>query len=371
MSATCAIAGEATGAIEGKVTEASSHTALQGIEVCAYSTNELLSEEEAEHAYGCAQTGTDGDYTITELRPESYFVVFGQSLTSKLNYITQFYDDKLLPSEATAVQVVAGKTAPGIDSELSPGAEIAGGVTEASTGAPIGNAIACASRANPEELGVGGCAITEANGEYTIRGLASGSYKLVFLAMGSAAQYYSGKSSAAEAELVSVVAPGLTQGIDAAMKPRGPLISPPGSTPSEAAPTSKLPGGLTAPSSSSPDATLSLARTRIAVARNGNALVKVDCAGTATCRAKLTLKMKRLVTVKGKKTLRTVTLGTSAALSITAGKTATAQIRLDAAGRRMLSADHGRLALELALATPGHKQDLSVVLIEQRTQGKR
>jgi hypothetical protein len=374
MPASGAIAAEATGAIEGKVSEASSHTALQGIEVCAITTNfELLGEEESEyeHVFGCAKTGPAGEYKVSELRPESYFVEFFAP-GDTLNFVAQLYDDTFELSEASHVAVVAEKITPDIDAELSPGAEIAGKVTDAATGSPVAEAAACALRTNAKgSTEVVSCAVSEASGEYMIRGLPSGAYKLGFAAEGFGVEYYNGKSSEAEAESVPVVAPELTQGIDVALEPGGPPTTPSGSTPSEAAPTSKLPGGLVAPSSSSPDATLSLIGTRVAVARNGDALVKVDCIGTATCRAKLTLETKRMVTVKGRKTLRTVTVGTSAVLSIAAGKTATAKIKLDAAGRRLLSADHGHLEVELALVTPGRKQDNSVVLIEQKTSSRR
>jgi hypothetical protein len=352
---------ETWGAISGEVKDASSHDPLQGINVCAISTNfELLSEEEEEHSIGCAKTGAGGEYTVSELRPESYDVEFFVSPESKLNYMAQFYDGKLLPGEASAVPVTAGGTTSGIDAELSPGAEMAGKVTDAETGAPIDEALACALRTNAQgSLEAPSCAISEASGEYTIRGLPSGSYKLGCIAKGFEVQYYNGKSSAVEAELVSVTAPALTRGINVALKP-GSLTSSPGSAPSEGTPTAKLPGGLMTPSSSSPNATLSLADKHIAVVRDGYALVKVHCTGAARCRAKLTLRM-----------LRTVTIGKSAALSVAAGSKAIAKIKLDSAGRGLLSADHGHLEVDLALVTPGRKQDDSVVLIEQRAPGKR
>jgi hypothetical protein len=99
--------------------------------------------------------------------------------------------------------------------------------------------------------------------------------------------------------------------------------------------------------------------------RDGDALVKIGCAGTASCRAKLTLKVRMAVRVKGRRTLRTVTIGTSAILSVGAGGRATAKIELDATGRRLLRTDHGRLDVDLALVTPGRKQDDSVVLVER------
>lgn len=68
-------AAEAYGSISGQVTEASSHVPAQGVEVCAFSTNiELFEEEPGESAHheGCAKTDASGEYTISGLDPESY-----------------------------------------------------------------------------------------------------------------------------------------------------------------------------------------------------------------------------------------------------------------------------------------------------------
>ncbi len=356
-----ALGAEASGAISGEVT--ASHVALPGIEVCAFSTNiEVFSEEEAKGHYGCAKTDADGEYTVSELHPESYFVEFRDPEESKLDYMPQYYDEKPLPTEAETVPVAGEKTTTGIDAELSPGAEITGTVTDAETGAPIEKAVVCALQTGP-----GGdfeCALAEANGEYTLRGLPSGGYKLLFGAKGFELQYYDDKTAPAEAETVSITAPALTKGIDAALKPASALPPPPGSEPTETPLASKLPGGLS-PSSSSTEATLALAGKRIAVARDGDALVEVDCAGATSCLAKLTLRAKRAVRVKGKRTLRTVTIGT-AIISITAGRKVTARIKLDAAGRGLLSAARGRLSVELALVTHQHEQHERVELVKQK-----
>jgi hypothetical protein len=362
-------AAEPLGKIAGKVTEAGSHAPVQGIEVCAITTDfELLGEEESEyeHAFGCEKTGAAGEYEVASLRPGSYLVEFFPSPLGKLNYIAQLYDGKYELSEATDVSVAAEATTAGIDAELSPGAEIAGVVTSAATGAPVNEAIACALRTNAKGQAESvSCGLSEASGAYTIRGLPSGGYKVGFEAGGFEVAYYNGKTSETEAELVQATAPNLTPGIDEALKPGGPPTPAPGSASAEPTSATKLSGGLGASSSPPPDATLSLVGKRIAVARGRDALVKVDCAGAESCRAKLTLKVKLAVRVKGKRMLRTVTLGTSAILSIGQGKRATTRIELDSAGRKLLR-EHGRLEVELALVTPGRKREENVVLIEHR-----
>ena len=95
VSAPGAVASEPYGAISGKVSEAVTMKELAGIDVCAVSRNfELLNEEESEHSIGCATTGAGGEYTIGELRPESYDVVFFVPLAGSLNYIAQIWDGK-------------------------------------------------------------------------------------------------------------------------------------------------------------------------------------------------------------------------------------------------------------------------------------
>jgi hypothetical protein len=363
-----ALGAEASGGISGEVTEAVSHVQLQGIEVCAFSTNfELFNFEELKEHYGCTTTGPGGQYTISGLLPESYFVAYGAPEESKLNYITQYYDGKLMWSEADSVVVAAEKTTANIDAELSPGAEITGTVTDAETGAPIAKAFVFALMPNARGLlEPVAFASSEANGEYAMRGLASGSYKLAFFAPGFELQYYDNGSSEAEAESVSLKAPGLTTGIDDALKAASASPGPVGATPEESPLGSKVPGGLTPSSSSSAEATVSLAGKRIAVERNGDALVKISCAGAVSCHAKLTLKATRMVKVKGKRTLRTVTIGTSAILSVAAGGKVTAKIKLDAAGRGLLSAARGRLSVELALVSIGQNHDERVVLVKQK-----
>lgn len=357
---------ETYGGIEGKVTDASSHDPIQGIEVCAIASDyELLGEQESEfeHAEGCEKTGAGGEYKISGLSPGSYYVGFFALPETKLDYVGELYNGASELSAATQVSVTAEKTTPNIEAELSLGAEISGKVTDAETSDPIGGATACALRTSGKiALEPVSCALTEASGEYTLRGLPSGSYVVGFGAVGFATGYYDGKPTPAEAEPIAVVAPGLTTGIDDALTPGAPLLTGLGSATSGATtPGSKLPGSgaITA------DAILSLIGRRLRVAANGDALVKVGCVGSTSCTAKLTLRGTRNVTVKGRRVKRTVAIGTSAVLTIAAGKTQTVSVKLDAAARAAVRG-HGELRVELMLATLGHKQDESVLLVERK-----
>jgi hypothetical protein len=356
------------GSISGRVTDAVTHEPLAGIEVCAFTTANLetLSEAEFEHAFGCVRTPASGEYTVSELRPESYVVGFSVPIDSSLNYIFQYFNAKLPPAEPTAVTVTAGHTTTAIDAQLQHGGQISGRVTDAPTGAPLEKALVCALAPEAEgSLTAVSCAITNANGEYTISGLPAGSYKIGFLAKGHAIMYYNGRSSLAEAESVSVAALALVQGINAALSPGSLSSTTTGSTPAGGGVAgTQAPGATTHPAGSL--AGLSIAVRRLVVRPGGSARVRVGCSGTAACRGKLELLLKRTVKVKGRSVARTVLIGSSARVSIAAGGHAMVKLVLGALGRRLLRADHGRLAANLELVAATRTSNNGVVLEVQR-----
>ena len=114
-----------------------------------------------------------------------------------------------------------------------------------------------------------------------------------------------------------------------------------------------------------------LASTHITTTSSGEAAVKLACTGTGTCAGKVTLTGKS-TPKKGKKA-KTQTIGT-ATFSIPVGKTATVEIKLDAAGRALLSSDHGRLGASLTILktspAPSQTHTESVQLVQQKAHGK-
>jgi hypothetical protein len=102
-------------------------------------------------------------------------------------------------------------------------------------------------------------------------------------------------------------------------------------------------------------ASIYLTNTGITVQGKGVALVKVECLGKEACRGKLTLSMRNTLTQKTRKRRsRKVTIGTMS-FSIPGDEAKTLRIDLNAAGRALLSADHGRLRarLEILEVAPG------------------
>jgi hypothetical protein len=177
------------------------------------------------HSISCQVTAVNpgGEYTISGLSTGSYKVSFFGFEGG--NYVSQYFNGKPSSSAANAVAVIAGGTTSGIDAALRTGGQVTGKVTDALSHAPLPHIEVCANTAGSSVFG--GCAFTNAAGEYTISGLESGSYKIEFFAGfegeggNYATQYFNGKSTFAAADAVAVIAGSATSGINAEMHPNG------------------------------------------------------------------------------------------------------------------------------------------------------
>jgi hypothetical protein len=143
--------------ISGKVTSQLSGLPLQGVETCA--------DGITSHAFDCTKTNASGEYVLSGLPTDSYHVDFQATETSQ-NYAPQYYGDKHEAAESVPVPASAGKITTGIDAALSTGGRITGTVI-AFGGGPVAGVEVCA------EYSVGGCAITNAEGNYTITNLST------------------------------------------------------------------------------------------------------------------------------------------------------------------------------------------------------
>jgi len=215
-----------TGRIEGTVTKAEGGTGIGGIEVCAYAVS---GELEGPSGESCAVTSVGGDYAISELPAGEYDVEFAVPPGSPLYYVTQYYNDKSSFAEAETVTIGAGVTA-GIDAAMREGGKIAGTVTqftESEDIVPLGN-IEVLAYESGNEMPVG-YATTNTNGEYTIAGLAPGSYTVEFSptpegGLNFVTQYYNGKTSRAAANEVKVVQGATTGTINAQLRVGGEIL---------------------------------------------------------------------------------------------------------------------------------------------------
>jgi hypothetical protein len=370
-----------SGAITGEVKDSSTHKPIEGLDVCAYSMTAEGPEEEVAGTHGCAKTSAGGNYTISELNPGSYAVIFGLSLTNTVNYVGQAYKDVSPPNEPTPVVVNAGATTGEINAELQEGSEISGRITNASTGAPVEGVLACAlGRAGANSGELVACTRSAANGEYTIKGVPDGEFDILFLGAGFAGQVYPGKELLTEATVVTIAAPKeVKTGFDAALQTRPTL--PGGEEPESGSSGSSgspglggLPGGgsLTGPLGGS-KLPVALTDQRVSVEHRTVALVKLACTATAGCRGKLILSIERSTRRKGKTLTWTVPLGAKR-YSLRRGANATVKIRLDAHARALLDAARGTLVVRLeitrhASSSPRIERE-HVILVEQRSKAK-
>ena len=114
---------------------------------------------------------------------------------------------------------------------------------------------------------------------------------------------------------------------------------------------------------------VSLAGTAITVQGGRTSLVKLECLGSARCLGKLTLSAKIAPKVKVKrKPARTVRIGTVSFL-IPGDETKTVKLTINAAGRALLKADHGRLSASLVILeltpSPESTETKTVQLVQQ------
>ena len=115
-------------------------------------------------------------------------------------------------------------------------------------------------------------------------------------------------------------------------------------------------GGGTSPSDSTPSTTpptgvVGLSKKIVKAKANGTALVSLHCAGTAACKGAVELavkggSVKKKARAAGK--AKTTVIGKTK-FSIAAGKTATVAVKLNATGRGLLKAHHGKITATLTV----------------------
>jgi hypothetical protein len=205
----------ASGSISGAVTEATgAKNPIAGVGVFVVNA---ASREIA----GSASTAANGEYKTTGLAPGSYKVAFEP--TSGI-FAPQFYNDASSFSTATEVTIVTeGEEKPGINAALREGGKISGKV-KGSHGEPLQGIKVYAL--NEEALGFAE-ARTNANGEYTLTGLAKGSYEVEFVPEAETnlrnlvPQLYEGANSPITAKLVPVKEEETKENVNAVLQEGG------------------------------------------------------------------------------------------------------------------------------------------------------
>ncbi|HTZ87491.1 MAG TPA: carboxypeptidase regulatory-like domain-containing protein [Solirubrobacteraceae bacterium] len=207
---------EATGSLSGTVTSAASGAGLGGVVVFI---TRLGGGEELERS---GITESNGHYTINEVPPGSYNVNFTPPSNE---YIPQ-------NTSVTVFEAAAATS----NAALRQAGKISGRVTDTYTHNGLGKIGIFANG----QGGIGsGFATTNDNGEYTVTGLSTGSYKLEYSWEFSEAeekefenaprfipkyitQFFNGQISMSAANTVSATEGNTTSGIDVAMVPSAP-----------------------------------------------------------------------------------------------------------------------------------------------------
>ena len=162
-------------------------------------------------AGGWTRTEADGTYIIDGL-PGGTFRVTAQAPDQ--GFVREFYASTTEWHLATEVAVTAGATTAGIDFSLVGGGSISGRVTRESDGSPIPEADVWAD--TYDCCGGGNGARTDADGYYTIDGLAAGNYRVQVHAdeQGLVGEFYASTTNWEQATSVGVTAGVDTPNID-------------------------------------------------------------------------------------------------------------------------------------------------------------
>ncbi len=208
--------------ISGTVTSAGAgHEPISGITVIAEKTSGGTPAQEG--YWETTETTANGSYELAGLPSGEYKIRFEpDSFFFAQNYLGQYY-------AGGPLKVKVGEAKSGVNAELLVGGEISGTVTDAVSHVAVAE---IGVGAYNQGAGIGGGTYTSANGEYTIAGLPTGTYKVLFeqevtepFELKYLPQYFDFASSLASATIVNVIQGSDTKAIDVALLRTVPVIA--------------------------------------------------------------------------------------------------------------------------------------------------
>lgn len=202
--------------LEGTVTAMEDGLPVKGVEACAYNSEGWIA--------GCDWTATDGSYSIKVWGAGEYEIEF-RSGKSGRNLATQLYDHVDRIDEAERFPVSPSEVIGGLDADLEPGSTISGHITHSTAGEWQEEIQVCSIDAMTDEIWT--CVWSNRAGDYALRFLSPGPYKVVFapertfpeteveVPSGFPTQFWDYTTNLATANIVSLDAGMSVSGIDA------------------------------------------------------------------------------------------------------------------------------------------------------------
>ena len=197
------------GRVSGRVTSALTGTGIGGVDVFAFRAE----GEPDGYRYCYETTDSEGNYVLPAVRGGAIKVQASGPST-----LDAWYDQKPDRETADLLTVTAGAALSNIDFAVPPGGTISGRVTDALTGAGIGRVFVRVRNAGTT---VTAWAVTDANGDYSVARLPTGSYFAEFAPLSlHLSEWYDDKAEPS-ATPINVTEGHTASGIDARLEEGG------------------------------------------------------------------------------------------------------------------------------------------------------
>jgi hypothetical protein len=165
--------------ITGTVRAASTNSTLSGISVSYYRKIAGSGNEFESYGYSTLNTDSSGQYSISGLEPGMYRLEFNDWKNG--DYAFKYYGNSTSLEFATDIEVSAENPFPVVDVAMENASAISGRLTCPDGITPLPKVPIVVSLWSPETSWRNWVSETDTSGNYTIRGLSAGSYRIQFI----------------------------------------------------------------------------------------------------------------------------------------------------------------------------------------------